>query len=121
LLQDDPFFDLVEKINDYLQKEEPYINPEFSINELAAALKVPVHHVSYCLNTLMNVKFTTLRTQLRIKYAIKLLNSGQSDELSMDGIGKKAGFSTRSNFYNAFKTETGLTPSEYLESLSKSR
>jgi AraC-like DNA-binding protein len=121
LLQDDPFFDLVEKINDYLQKEEPYINPEFSINELAAALKVPVHHVSYCLNTLMNVKFTTLRTQLRIKYATKLLNSGQSDELSMDGIGKKAGFSTRSNFYNAFKTETGLTPSEYLESLSKGR
>jgi AraC-like DNA-binding protein len=33
----------------------------------------------------------------------------------MDGIGKKSGFSTRSNFYNAFKTEMGLTPSEYLE------
>lgn len=119
LLQDDPFFDLVEKINDYLLKEEPYINPDFSINELANTLKVPVHHVSYCLNTLMNVKFTTLRTQLRIKYAIKLLNSGQADELSMDGIGKKAGFSTRSNFYNAFKTEIGLTPSEYLESMTK--
>ena len=67
----------------------------------------------------LNIKFTTLRTQLRIKYAIKLLNSGQADELSMDGIGKKSGFSTRSNFYNAFKTETGLTPSEYVESLSK--
>ena len=119
LLQDDPFFDLVERINDYLLKEEPYINPDFSINELAATLKVPVHHVSYCLNTLMNVKFTTLRTQFRIKYAIKLLNSGQADELSMDGIGKKSGFSTRSNFYNAFKTETGLTPSEYLESMIK--
>ncbi len=115
LLQDDPFFDLVEKINDYLQKEAPYINPEFSINELAASLKVPVHHVSYCLNTLMNIKFTTLRTQLRIKYATNLLDAGQADDLSMDGIGKKSGFSTRSNFYNAFKTETGMTPSEYLE------
>jgi AraC-like DNA-binding protein len=118
LPQDDPFFELVAKINDFLEKEEPYINPDFSINELAAALKVPVHHLSYCLNTLMNVKFTSLRTQLRIKYAIKLLNSGQADELSMDGIGKKAGFSTRSNFYNAFKTETGMTPSEYLESMN---
>ena len=39
--------------------------------------------------------------------------------LSMDGIGKKAGFSTRSNFYNAFKTETGMTPSEYLETLNR--
>jgi AraC-like DNA-binding protein len=119
LPQDDPFYELVDKINAYLTKEEPYVNPDFTINELAVALKVPVHHVSYCLNTLMNIKFTTLRTQLRIKYAIKLLNSGQSDELSMDGIGKKSGFSTRSNFYNAFKTETGLTPSEYVESLSK--
>jgi AraC-like DNA-binding protein len=115
LLQDDPFFDLVAKINDYLNKEAPYINPEFSINELAASLKVPVHHVSYCLNTLMNIKFTTLRTQLRIKYATNLLDAGQADDLSMDGIGKKSGFSTRSNFYNAFKTETGMTPSEYLE------
>jgi AraC-like DNA-binding protein len=115
LPQDDPFFELVDKINAYLKKEDPYLNPEFTINELAAFLKVPVHHVSYCLNTLMNVKFTSLRTQLRIQYAAKLLDSGQADELSMDGIGKKSGFSTRSNFYNAFKTETGMTPSEYLE------
>jgi len=113
--QDDPFFELVDKINAYLIKEEPYLNPEFTINELAASLRVPVHHVSYCLNTLMNVKFTSLRTQLRIQYAAKLLDSGQADELSMDGIGKKSGFSTRSNFYNAFKSETGMTPSEYLE------
>ena len=113
--QDDPFFKLVDKINTYLKKEEPFLNPDFTINEMAVTLKVPVHHVSYCLNTLMNVKFTTLRTQLRIQYAAKLLDAGQADELSMDGIGKKSGFSTRSNFYNAFKTETGMTPSEYLE------
>jgi len=117
--EDDPFYELVDKINTYLTKEEPYVNPDFTINELAVALKVPVHHLSYCLNTLMNVKFTTLRTQLRIQYAVKLLDSGQADELSMDGIGKKSGFSTRSNFYNAFKTETGLTPSEYLERKNK--
>jgi len=115
LPKDDPFYELVDKINVYLTKEEPYVNPDFTINELAVALKVPVHHVSYCLNTLMNVKFTTLRSQMRIQYAVKLLDSGQADELSMDGIGKKSGFSTRSNFYNAFKTETGMTPSEYLE------
>jgi AraC-like DNA-binding protein len=119
LPQDDPFYELVDKINTYLTKEEPYVNPDFTINELAVALKVPVHHLSYCLNTLMNVKFTTLRTQLRIQYAVKLLDSGQADELSMDGIGKKSGFSTRSNFYNAFKTETGMTPSEYLERKNK--
>lgn len=115
LSHNDPFFELVDKINTYLIEEEPYINPDFTINELSASLKVPVHHVSYCLNTLMNVKFTSLRTQLRIQYATKLLDSGQADELSMDGIGKKSGFSTRSNFYNAFKTETGMTPSEYLD------
>jgi AraC-like DNA-binding protein len=115
----DPFYELVDKINAYLTKEDPYLNPEFTINELAVALKVPVHHVSYCLNTLMNVKFTSLRTQLRIQYAVKLLDLGQADELSMDGIGKKSGFSSRSNFYNAFKTEIGMTPSEYLERKNK--
>lgn len=116
--EEDPFYELVAKINEYLDKEAPYVNPDFTINEMAVGLKVPVHHLSYCLNTLMNIKFTTLRTQLRIKYATNLLDAGQADELSMDGIGKKSGFSTRSNFYNAFKTETGMTPSEYLESMN---
>jgi AraC-like DNA-binding protein len=64
----------------------------------------------------LNKKFTTLRNDFRVSYAIELLDEGLTNSLSIDGIGLKAGFSTRSNFYSWFKRNTGFTPSEYLES-----
>ena len=50
-------------------------------------------------------------------YMKELLNTGTADTLSIDGIGAQSGFSSRSSFYASFKAETGMTPSQYLESL----
>ena len=74
--------------------------------------------IAYCFNNVLAKKFTTLRAEWRVNYAKELLKNGLTDTLSMDGIGYKSGFSTRSNFYSTFKSITGHTPSEYLEKLS---
>jgi len=42
------------------------------------------------------------------------LQKGLASELSIDGIGRESGFASRSNFYSAFKAETGFTPNEFL-------
>jgi transcriptional regulator GlxA family with amidase domain len=65
----------------------------------------------------MQTRFTNYRSQLRVDHAKKLLESGLTDTLSIDGIGVKSGFSSRSTFYANFKANTGITPSEYLEGL----
>lgn len=112
---DDPFSELAIKVLSYMEVDKPYLNPEFSLTNLASALKVPQHHLSYCFSAILKTRFTELRTQMRIAHAKELLQNGKANELSIDGIGKESGFASRSNFYSAFKTETGLTPNEFLQ------
>lgn len=113
--EENPFDELAGQIEEYLKESKPYLEHNFSVADIALALQVPQHHVAYCFNAIFQTKFTTMRSTLRVAYAKELLLSGMSESLSMDGIGHKSGFSTRSNFYNTFKSVTGLTPSEYLE------
>jgi len=40
------------------------------------------------------------------------------ERYSIDGLGEKAGFKSRTSFYRSFKEFTGLTPTQYLKQLS---
>lgn len=113
--EDNPFLELRDQINVYLAEEKPYLNPEFSIGDMATALKAPQHHISYCLRVLFKQSFPKLKTTLRIQYAQQLMNSTEFEHLSIEGIGQMAGFSSRSSFYSAFQAEIGCSPGEYLE------
>ena len=113
--EENPFIELRDQINAYLADEKPYLNPDFSIGDMAAALKVPQHHVSYCLRALFKQSFPKLKTTLRIQFALQLMNSSDFEHLSIEGIGQMAGFSSRSSFYSAFQAEMGCSPGEYLE------
>lgn len=115
--EEDPFFDLSKKITAYLEKEKPYLKNTFALSDISLALKVPQNHVSYCITYLMDTKFTSLKNQLRVRYAIELLSNKNLSSMTIETIGKKSGFKTRSNFYAVFKEETALTPSEFIEKL----
>lgn len=114
--EEDPFLSLSAEILAYLEKERPFVNSAFSMSHIAVIFNVPQHHVAYCFNHVLNKKFTNLRKEFRVNHAKELLDQGLAETLSIDGIGIKAGFNNRSSFYSSFKTITGLTPSEYLES-----
>lgn len=106
-------------IMEYLTQKKPYLDKDFSMDKLAQALQLPRHHIYFCMNRVLKVKFPELRKQLRIQHAKELLEQGKNKTLSIEGIGIQSGFSSRSNFFTAFKSEVGCTPSEYLEKLSE--
>ena len=118
-ISNDPFFDLYNSILKYLEEEKPFLDSDFAISDIALNLKVPQNHVSYCVNSLIGKKFSRLKTELRIKHAIALLEKGTNSYITIEAISEKSGFKTRSNFYIAFKEETGYTPSEYVDRLKK--
>lgn len=107
--------ELTEAMQNYLKTERPFIDPNFSLDDLAKQLDVPKHHLYYCLNSVLDIKFTTLRTQLRVEYAKELLLSDSLKSLSMEGIWPKTGFSSRTNFFVTFKEVTGYTPLEFIK------
>ena len=116
-LEENPFLKLSEKIQDYFDNEKPYLNPNFSIAQISLRMNVPQNHVLYCINSIFNTKFSKLKTELRVEQTKVFLQESVNSNITIDGIAQLAGFSSRSSFYNAFKEETGITPSDYLKSI----
>ena len=113
-LEEDPFFDLSENIKKYLNEERPFIHPDFSISDIALAMHVPQNHVSYCINDVMQTKFSALKSDLRIDYAVELLSGNLKESFTIEGIAQQSGFKTRASFYSAFKEKVGVTPTEFI-------
>jgi AraC-like DNA-binding protein len=117
--QDVTFFELSERINTYMREEQAYLNPDLDISDISFALKVPRHHIAYCFTNVLESKFSSFKNRLRIEHAKKLLEDGEAQLNSIDGIGAKSGFKSRSSFFMAFKVETGMTPNQYIKNLAK--
>jgi AraC-like DNA-binding protein len=66
----------------------------------------------------MQTKFATLKSDLRINYAVELLSGNLNDSFTIEGIAQQSGFKTRASFYGAFKERVGVTPTEYIASKS---
>jgi len=108
------FKKLSETILNYFDKEKPFLEQNFNLTELASALKVPQHHISYCFSDFIEMSFTKLRATKRVDYAKELMLQTNTKEISLDQIAERSGFSSRSSFFSSFKEFTGMTPSEFL-------
>lgn len=113
LLEQDPMFELSQKINFYLKEKKPFLAMDFSIATVAGALQVPQINISYCFNTIMGTSFYKVRNELRITHAINLLEKNHGNKYTIEAIGEASGFATRSNFYFVFKEIIGTSPKEY--------
>jgi AraC-like DNA-binding protein len=113
--------DISTLILDFVKKEENLQNPDFSIADICKALSIKHEDVNYCFNTILNIKFITLKKELRVDLAKKELINGKLVSHSMEGIWTKCGFSSKTNFFVAFKEVTGMTPLEFSKEINKNR
>jgi AraC-like DNA-binding protein len=108
---------LIQRINDYIEKHQPYRAIEFNILMLSKALHVPQHHLIYVFKIVLKKSFVDFRNELRISYVIKAIESGKLKNLTMDAISSEAGFASRTTFYAVFKKHIGITPGQYIDEL----
>jgi AraC-like DNA-binding protein len=117
LNENDPLYELANKVRLHYVTERPYLKPKYSIGDLALELETQENHLVYCFNSVFKVSFTKLKNHLRIEYAKELLKGEIHDNFTIDAISHKSGFSTRSNFYNTFNKVVGCSPTDYLKSI----
>jgi AraC-like DNA-binding protein len=110
----EPLVELANRIVHVIENEKLFLNHDFSLTELSIKLSSPQHHLLYCFKYIINQTFTNYRAALRVAYSKELLESGITDNITIEAIGKKSGFSSKSNFYSSFKKIVGITPNEYL-------
>lgn len=120
LLSDDEISDISENITKVFQTEAIF-SPDFSLDTLARLIGNRPRVVSQVISMQRGKTFKKLLVEYRIKEVCKLIIDSDIDRrLTMEAIGKNVGFKSRSAFYDCFKKETGLTPTEFIKLSRKS-
>jgi AraC-like DNA-binding protein len=105
------------KIEDHLlqlmQKEKPYLEPELSLNQLAAQLSVKPKILSQVINEKLGHNFFDFINTYRIEEAKRLLSGSEDPKITVLEVLYEVGFNSKSSFNTLFKKNTGLTPSDF--------
>jgi len=108
------------KIEEYMEKHEPYLNSQMRVKDLAEQTEISSHQISQVLNESFQQNFYEFVNTYRVRKAKTLLDDPKNESLTFTAIGFDAGFNSKTTFYNAFKKETGTTPAQYKSRLNNS-
>lgn len=104
----------IEQINQLMDKE-PFVDPNFDMKYISSTLQIPHYHVEYVFRYYNKYNFNEFRNLLRVRHVLKDLQLGVYEFQTIESLGTKAGFSSRSSFFRVFKSVTGKTPKQYVE------
>ena len=99
------------KLEQWMETEKPYLNPEFRLNDLRQILPLNRTYLSQLINAEYDCTFYQFVTNYRIEEAKRLMK--EKPDLKMQDIAEQCGFSSPVVFSRIFVRETGETPSEW--------
>ena len=112
--------DILTALNMLLKSQEkPYLNTKLSLKEVSSKLDVLPKQLSQVINEKTGHNFNQYINGFRVEESKIILSSSQFSKLTIDAISEKAGFKSKSAFYQAFKTHAGITPKQYAENTYK--
>jgi len=113
--------DVMFRVEQYLQLEQPFLNPDFNLTDLSSALNLPMRIVSIAIKSTLGIGFPEFINKRRITHLEQLLlRKPEMLQFSVDALAKTVGFSSRSGFYKAFKKiENYESPAQMLEQIKE--
>jgi len=106
----------VKKLEGFMQREKPFLEPELTLAQLASKINIPAHYLSQVINEKLNQNFLDYINGHRVEEAKdKLMDDGQK-HYTILSIAYDSGFNSKSTFYSAFKKASGMTPSQFRKS-----
>ncbi|RYU95289.1 AraC family transcriptional regulator [Emticicia agri] len=109
---------LVQKLEQLLQTQELYKDPDLKLNDLSKRINISGHQLSQLLNYNLGKSFSTYINEYRINEACKMII--EQPNLTLEAIGYEVGFNSKSTFYTTFKKLRYTTPMLYKEKAEKS-
>jgi AraC-like DNA-binding protein len=105
------------KLQQYMAKEKPFLNPYLTIQDVARDIKVPVRDLSLLINHKLDQHFYDFVNTYRIECAMDILKDVTKSKVTVLEILYEVGFNSKSSFNTAFKKHTGNTPTSYRKGL----
>lgn len=97
-----------------MQTNKLYLDPELTVNKLAAHLQVNTKLLSLVLNQHLQKGFSGFVNEYRIADVKDKLLCAEKRYLTITGIAFESGFNSQATFGRAFKSATGMSPKEFL-------
>lgn len=94
-------------------KEKYFLNKSLKLSDLAGELSSNERQLSRSINKFSNGNFNKFINSFRIEHSKELLTGGNFDHYTIEAIADECGFSNKVSFYNAFKSETGMSPTQF--------
>ena len=101
------------KFEKFMIEEKPYLFENLSMDEVSKKLNTNRTYLSKAIQIYFNENFYDLVCSYRIRAARDYLLDPDNNHISVEGIGKMAGFKSNSSFHKNFKFITGLTPNYF--------
>jgi YesN/AraC family two-component response regulator len=103
----------------YFSEKKPYCNPDFTIAQLAKELDTNVKYIAKAIKIKENVNFIGFLNKYRVNLVKELITKDFHNKYTIRHIYTLVGFKYQSTFNKVFKEIEGLTPSEYIKTITK--
>jgi AraC-like DNA-binding protein len=110
---------LKERLLDLMEKEKPYLNPEFRITDLSPKLFTNRTYLSHLINSEFKMSFSDFVNRYRVQHAKTLMKNNLASSYSLIYYSEQSGFGSVSSFLRAFKQAEGITAGAYHRDLEK--
>ncbi len=101
------------QVSKWVMSDKKYLDPNLKLDKVAKGVRLSEKQVSTAINTIACQNFNAYINRLRIKEAQRMLTDDNYNHFTIDALAEMVGFSNKVSFYNAFKKETGDSPSGY--------
>ena len=101
-----------------MRTEKPYLEPSLSLPMLAEKLDTKAHLLSKIINTKAACNFFDFVNSYRIEEFKSELQNPDNKNYTLISIAYGCGFNSKTAFNRVFKNHTGITPSEYFNSIN---
>ncbi len=110
--------EILKKFNELFFDKELFTNPDLNLKEIADLLNTNTSYLSAIINKHFTRNLKSLINRCRIDKVLAMMSMEEFKHFSLDGLASEAGFKSRTGFYTAFKSVTGVTPTIYMEKLN---
>jgi len=103
----------MQKLNQFMEAQKPYLDSNLSLNNLASQIDVSPHHLSQMLNDKLKQSFYDYINNYRVDEAKQQFADPEKYHYKILAIAYDVGFNSKSHFNTAFKKYTKMTPSQF--------
>ena len=105
---------LAEDLQQYFVRQQPYLDPQLNLQQVASASGYSRNQISYLLNQVLGLSFYRYVNQARLQHLLSAL-AAAPPTVKIDELAFAAGFNSLSAFYSCFRQHLGVTPKAFLK------